>query len=312
MRKPDPAPSVRTIHLGAATMTEHYRPRRSMLYIPGSNPRYLEKARSLPVDSLILDLEDPVLPEMKEAARRNVVDAVAQGGYGQRELVVRVNGLDTPWGMDDLAAVANIGAHAILFPRIESQRDVLAAVAALDQAGGANTPIMILIETPLGVLHAEEIAAASERIACIVIGTSDLTNELHARATPERLPMLHSLSQCILAARAYKRSIVDGVHTALKDMHVFEYACRLARDLGFDGKSLIHPYQIPYANDAFTAKQANIDHAKRIIAALAEAKATGQGVAVVDGRLVENLHAEEARRTLMIHDLIQNRERQGG
>jgi citrate lyase subunit beta/citryl-CoA lyase len=289
-------------------MRNLYRPRRSMLYVPGSVPRFLEKARTLQVDSLILDLEDPVLPEHKTEARRNTVEAIRQGGFGYREIVVRVNALATPWGRDDLAAVAGIGADAILFPKIESREDVLAALTALDAAGAPDLAIMVLIETPFGVLRAEEIAGASKRIVCMVMGTSDLTNELHARITPDRLPMLHSLSRCLLAARAHGISIVDGIHLDLNDMHSFEYACRLARDLGFDGKSLIHPFQIPYANDAFTPRPASLEAAKRIIAALTEANAAGMGVAVVDGRLVENLHAEAAKRTLMIHEMIEKME----
>lgn len=289
-------------------MRNLYRPRRSMLYVPGSVPRFLEKARTLQVDSLILDLEDPVLPEHKAEARRNTVEAIRQGGFGYREIVVRVNALATPWSKDDLAAVAGIGADAILFPKIESRQDVLAALAAVDDAGAPELPIMVLIETPFGVLRAEEIAGASERIVCIVMGTSDLTNELHARISPDRLPMLHSLSHCLLAARAHGISIVDGIHLDLNDMHSFEYACRLARDLGFDGKSLIHPFQIPYANDAFTPRPASLESAKRIIAALTEANAAGMGVAVVDGRLAENLHAEAAKRTLMIHEMIEKME----
>lgn len=289
-------------------MRNLYRPRRSMLYVPGSVPRFLAKACALQVDSLILDLEDPVLPEHKAEARRNTVEAIRQGGFGYREIVVRVNALATPWGRDDIAAVAGIGADAILFPKIESREDVLAALAALDAAGAPEMAIMVLIETPFGVLRAEEIAGASERIVCMVMGTSDLTNELHARITPDRLPMLHSLSRCLLAARAHGISIVDGIHLDLNDMHSFEYACRLARDLGFDGKSLIHPFQIPYANDAFTPRPASLESAKRIIAALTEANAAGMGVAVVDGRLVENLHAEAAKRTLMIHEMIEKME----
>lgn len=289
-------------------MRNLYRPRRSMLYVPGSVPRFLEKARTLQVDSLILDLEDPVLPEHKTEARRNTVEAIRQGGFGYREIVVRVNALATPWGKDDLAAVAGIGADAILFPKIESREDVLAAISAMDAAGAPDLAIMVLIETPFGVLRAEEIAGASERIVCMVMGTSDLTNELHARITPDRLPMLHSLSRCLLAARAHGISIVDGIHLDLNDMHSFEYACRMARDLGFDGKSLIHPFQIPYANDAFTPRPASLETAKRIIAALTEANAAGMGVAVVDGRLVENLHAEAAKRTLMIHEMIEKME----
>ncbi|MGD9788666.1 MAG: CoA ester lyase [Sulfuricellaceae bacterium] len=289
-------------------MARHYRPRRSMLYVPGSVPRYLEKARGLKVDALILDLEDPVLPDHKEEARRNVAQALRQGGFGYREIVVRVNALSTPWGRDDLAAVAQAGPHAILFPKIESRQDVLDALAALDEVGAPQMPVMVLIETPLGVLHAEEIAAASERIACLVMGTSDLTNELHARITQERIPMLHALSHCLLAARAHGTAIVDGVHLDLMDMPSFEYACRLARDLGFDGKTLIHPFQIPYANDAFSPRPASLEMARLIIAALAEANAAGRNVAVVDGRLVESLHVEAAKRTLMIHEMIEQME----
>lgn len=286
-------------------MGPHYRPRRSMLYVPASVPRYLEKARGLHVDSVIFDLEDAVLPERKAEARANLLAALAKGDYGCRERVARVNGLATAWGRDDLAAVARADIDAVLFPKIESRQDVLEALAALDAAGGERLPIMVLIETPFGVLRAAEIAGASPRIACLVMGTSDLTNELHARVTQDRLPMLHSLSQCLLAARAHDIAFIDGIHLDLKHMETYEYACRLARDLGCDGKSLIHPDQVAYANDAFTPRPDSVDRARRIIAALAEANAAGRGVAVVEGRLVENLHVEAAKRTLMIHDMIQ-------
>ncbi len=285
-----------------------YRPRRSMLYVPGSTPRFLEKARTLKVDSLIFDLEDPVLPDHKEEARANVVAALRSGGYGYREKVVRVNALSTPWGRDDLAAVADAGADAILFPKIESRTDVLDALAALDAAGAPEMPIMVLIETPAGIIHVDEIAGASARIACLVVGTSDLTNELHARITPDCLPMLYSISQCLMAARAHGIAIIDGVHLDLNDMHAFEYACRLARDLGCDGKSLIHPLQIPYSNDAFSPRPSSLGIAKRLIAALAEANEAGRGVAVVDGRLVESLHVTAAKRTLMIQEMIEKME----
>lgn len=293
-------------------MNPHYRPRRSMLHLPGSTPRYLEKARDLPVDSLIFDLEDPVLPVMKEEARRNVAEAIRQGGYGRRERVVRINGLDTPWGADDLKAAAGSGVDAILFPEIESRADVLTALKALDAAGGAHLPIMVQVETPLGVLHAEEIAGASERIACMVMGTTDLVNALHAQVTLERLPLLYSLSHCLLAARAHGISIIDGIHSELKDMHAFETACRLGCELGFDGKALIHPYQISFANDAFTPKKASLDHARRIIAAMAEANAVGCGVAVVNGRLVESLHVESAKRLLAVDEMIEKLGARGG
>ena len=282
----------------------HYRPRRSMLYVPACVARFLAKGRTLKADSLILDLEESVLVERKLEARRNAVAALKEGGYGQREVVVRVNRHDSAWGLDDLTAVAPLRPDAILFPRVESRRDVLDAIAALDQAGGAGIPVMVMLETPMAVLRAEEIAGASERLICLVMGTSDLTNELHARITPDRPPILRSLSHCLLAARAHGLPIVDGVHLDMKDMTSFEYACRMARDLGYDGKTVLHPLQIPYANDAFTPRPASVERAREIIAAFAQANAEGRGVTVVDGRLVETLHVEAARRTLMIHDLI--------
>jgi len=275
-----------------------------MLYVPACVPRFLAKGHNLEVDSLILDLEDSVLPTRKTEARQNILAALAEADYGCREVVVRVNDLDTPWGTDDLAALAQVDIDAILFPKIESRADIDAALRALDAAGGSHLPIMPLIETPLGVLHAAEIAGASERIACLVLGTSDLTNELHARITRERLPLLYSLSQCLMAARAHDVGLIDGIHLDLKDTGSFEYACRLARDLGCDGKSLIHPDQIDYANDAFTPRPESVRSAERIISSLAEANAAGSGVAVVDGRLVESLHVEAAKRTLMIRDMI--------
>lgn len=286
----------------------NYRPRRAMLYVPACVPRFLAKGRALKVDTLIFDLEESVLVERKDEARRNAVAALREGGYGPREIVVRVNRHDTPWGRDDLAAVVPEQPDAILFPRIESRADVLAALAALDDAGGADLPVMLMLETPFAVLRAEEIAGASARIACLVMGTSDLTNELHARITPERLPLLHSLSHCLLAARAHGLPIVDGVYLDLKDMTTFEYACRLSRDLGYDGKTVLHPSQIPYANDAFSPRPASIERARKIIAAWDEANREGRGVTVVEGRLVENLHVEAARRTLMIHDMIERME----
>jgi citrate lyase subunit beta/citryl-CoA lyase len=289
----------------------HYRPRRSMLYIPACVTRFLAKGRELRVDTLIFDLEESVLVARKTEARRNAAEALQEGGYGQREVVVRVNRHDTAWGLDDLTAIAPLKPDAILFPRIESGADVLAALAALDAAGGASgasLPIMVMLETPLAVLRAEEIAASSKRICCLVMGTSDLTNELHARITPDRLPILYSMSHCLLAARAHGLSIVDGVYLDMKDMPTFEYACRMARDLGFDGKTVIHPLQIQYANDAFTPHAPSVERARKIIAAFAEANADGRGVTVVEGRLVENLHVEAARRTLMIHAMIEKME----
>ncbi|HXZ49578.1 MAG TPA: CoA ester lyase [Usitatibacter sp.] len=285
-------------------MNVYYRPRRSMLFVPGCETRYLHKARTLRVDSVILDLGDPILVDKKVESRRNVCDAVLAGGYGRREVVVRVNDLDSPWGRDDVKAVATIGADAMLFPNVESRDDVAEAIALLDEAGGAHLPVMVMIESPLGVLRAEEIAAASDRIACLIVATSDLLNQLHGRRTPDRVALVHSLAHVLLAGRAHDRSVVDGISTDLKDMQAFEYGCRLARDLGFDGKSLVHPFQLPYCNDAFTPKPADLAAANEVIEALERAHREGRGTVVVNGRLVEGHHVKAARRLLAMADMI--------
>ena len=285
-------------------MENYFRPRRSMLFVPGCNLRYLQKARTLRADSLILDLGDPILIDAKEASRKNIVETVKRGGFGPREVVIRVNDLDSPWGHDDIKAVANIGAHAILFTNIESRADVLAGLAELDAAGGENLPVMVMVESPLAVLHAEEIASASDRIACMIMATSDLVSQLHARTTSDRLPLLTSLSMVILAARAYNRSVVDGINSHLKDMEAFEFACRLGRDLGFDGKSLVHPLQLAYANDAFTPKATEVSAAREIITALSAANAAGRGTVVVNDKLVEHHHVLAAKRLLVLSEMI--------
>ncbi|MEO5694702.1 MAG: CoA ester lyase [Usitatibacter sp.] len=289
-------------------MNPYYRPRRSMLYVPGCNTRYLNKARTLKVDSVILDLGDPILVEMKEQSRKYVTEAVLAGGFGRREVVVRVNDLDSPWGHDDVRSVANIGADAILFPNVESKADVDEALAALDAAGGKHLPIMLMIESPIAVLRAQEIAAASERIACLVMATGDLLNQLHGRRTPDRIAIVHSLSQVLLAGRAYDRAVVDGISTDLKDMQTYEFGCRLARDLGFDGKSLVHPFQLPYCNDAFTPKPHDLAAANEVIEALSQANQEGRGTVVVNGRLVEGHHVAAARRLLAMADMIEKLE----
>jgi len=289
-------------------MNPFYRPRRSMLYVPGCSARYLNKARTLKVDSVILDLGDPILVELKEQSRRDVVEAVLAGGYGRREVVVRVNDLDSPWGAEDVKAVAGIGADAVLFPNIESRQDVTEALGHLDAAGGSHLPVMLMIESPLAVLRVEEIASASERIACLVVATEDLLNQLHGRRTPDRVALVHSLSRVLLAARAYDRSVIDGISTDLKDMQSFEHACRLARDLGFDGKSLVHPFQLPYCNDAFTPKPHDLAAANEVIEALDRAHREGRGTVVVNGRLVEGHHVKAARRLLALADMIEKLE----
>jgi citrate lyase subunit beta/citryl-CoA lyase len=284
---------------------EAVRPRRSVLYMPGSNARALEKGRTLAADGLILDLEDAVAPSAKEEARRLVVEAVGQGGYGPRELVVRVNGLATPWGAQDLAAAARAGAHAVLLPKVERADEVRAAVAALEAAGAPpSLDLWCMIETPRGVLAAAEIAAASPRLACLVLGTSDLVKDLRARHTPARTEVLASLGLVLLAARAHGLSALDGVHLDLADEAGFEAACRQGRDLGFDGKTLVHPKTIEVANRIFSPSPAEVEAARRIIAAHAEAEAAGQGVVVVDGRLVEALHVAEARRLVALADAV--------
>ena len=285
-------------------MNQYFRPRRSMLYVPGCNTHYLERARSLHADSVILDLGDPILIECKEQSRANIVKYVTDGGYGSREVVVRVNDLDSLWGADDIKAVAKINADAILFPNIESREDVLKALSLLDAAGGSHLPIMVMIESPIAVLNAKEIASASDRIVCIVMATSDLISQLHARVTHERSAILASLSLVILAARAYGRAVVDGITSDFKNMYSFEYACRLGRDMGFDGKSLVHPAQLAYSNDAYTPKGEEVAHAREIIAALKAANAAGQGTVVVNDKLVEHHHVRAAEHLLKLSDMI--------
>lgn len=289
-------------------MGNYFRPRRSMLYVPGCNTHYLERARTLPADSVILDLGDPILIECKEASRDNIVQYVTEGGYGSREVVVRVNDLDSIWGHDDIKAVANIGADAILFPNIECREDVLKALSLLDAAGGSHMQIMVMIESPIAVLNAKEIASASDRIACIVMATSDLISQLHARVTHERSAILTSLSLVILAARAYGRSVVDGITSDFKNMYSFEYACRLGRDMGFDGKSLVHPAQLPYSNDAYTPQSSELAHAREIIQALKAANEAGRGTVVVNDKLVEHHHVRAAEHLLKLSEMIENLE----
>ena len=289
-------------------MNPYFRPRRSMLYVPGCSARYLNKARTLRVDSVILDLGDPILVEKKVESRRSVADAVLAGGFGRREVVVRVNDLDSPWGREDVEVIAGSGADAVLFPNIESKDDVIEALSVLDAAGGQHMPIMLMIESPLAVLRAEEIASASERIACLVVATSDLINQLHGRRTPDRVALLYSLSQVLLAGRAFDRAVIDGISTDLKDMQSFEMACRLGRDLGFDGKSLVHPFQLPYCNDAFTPKPHDLAAALEVIDALDRAHREGRGTVVVNGRLIEGHHVKAAKRLLALSDMIEKLE----
>jgi citrate lyase subunit beta/citryl-CoA lyase len=271
--------------------------------MPGSNARALDKARTLPADALVLDLEDAVAPDVKVEARAQVVAAIRAGGYGRREIVVRVNAPGTPWSPDDLAAAAHAGADAVLLPKVESAETVTAALAAL----GPAQSVWCMLETPRGILDAPAIAAASPRVSALVMGTSDLTKDLRARHTRDRLPLLTSLQLCVLAARAAGITALDGVHLDLDDEAGLAAACRQAADLGFDGKTLIHPRQIAVANEVFAPAAGEVDWARRVIAAHADAVARGQGVAVLDGRLIENLHVDDARRVLALADAIAER-----
>jgi len=269
------------------------RPFRSVLYIPGSKERALDKARGLAADAIIFDLEDAVAPEEKVAARAVLAEALTAGGYGARARIVRVNGMDTAWGAEDLAV---FGAHpaveALLIPKVNTAAD-LAAVAA--KAPGK--PLWAMMETALGMLNAAEIAAYPG-LQGMVMGTNDLAKELGSRYRPDRLAMQAGLGLCLLAARAHGRVIVDGVYNAFKDDDGLRAECAQGRDMGFDGKTLIHPAQLEIANAAFAPSDAEIDLAKRQIAAFNAAQAAGQGVAVVDGKIVENLHIVTAQATL--------------
>ena len=283
-------------------MSQEHRPYRSVLYIPGSNARALEKARSLPVDAIIFDLEDAVSIEAKEEARGALAEALKGGGYGGRSLLVRINGLDTPWGEKDARAFAGANIDGVLVPKVNGTADV-EAVAALV----GDQPIWAMMETATGILNAAEIAA-HPRIAGSVLGTNDLAKELTSRTRPDREPLLTSLQLCLLAARAGGIVCVDGVYNAFKDAEGLRRECEQGRDLGFDGKTLIHPAQVEVANEVFAPSDAEIDLARRQIAAFEEAEAAGKGVAVVDGRIVENLHIETARATLAKLDAIAARE----
>ncbi|MCG3266745.1 CoA ester lyase [Yoonia sp. I 8.24] len=271
------------------------RPFRSALYIPGSKPRALDKARSLPVDVILFDLEDAVAPDAKVEARSTLADALAQGGYGPRLKIVRMNGLDTEWGADDAAAIANMDCDAILLPKVNSTAD-LDALAGLVP----DLPIWAMMETPQGILNAASIAA-HPRMAGFVLGTNDLAKDLNARG---RGAMITSLQLCVLAAKAAGIVVLDGVYNAFKDDEGLQAECAQGRDMGFDGKTLIHPAQVAITNAAFGPSAEDIDLARRQIAAFDAAAAEGQGVAVVDGRIVENLHIVTARATLAKADAI--------
>ncbi len=283
-------------------------PRRSVLYMPGANERALEKAKTLDADALILDLEDAVAPDAKPQARERVCAAVGSGEYGRKELTIRVNGLDTAWFADDIAAASQAGPGGIVVPKVSSVADVHAIEAAMEKAGAPDhTGLWAMVETPVAMLHCEEIAAASARLSVLVMGTNDLAKELRAAHVPGRQPLLTGLGLCLLAARATGKAILDGVFNDVKDAEGFAAECRQGVEMGFDGKTLIHPNQIEPCNTAWAPSEAAVADAQALIATFEQAMAAGQGVVVHNGRMVENLHVETARRVLAVHEAISAR-----
>lgn len=280
-----------------------YRPRRSVLYLPASNARAMEKAATIPCDGLILDLEDAVAPDAKPAAREAACDAVRSARYGAREVAVRVNSADTQWHHDDLAAACAAGPDAVLVPKVGSADEVLGlvdAMASLDAP--AHTRLWAMVESPSAMLHCEEIAAASERLTVLVVGTNDLAKELYAAHVPGRHPLLTGLGLALLAARATGKAILDGVYNDVRDTDGFLVECRQAAEMGFDGKTLVHPGQVEGANAAFGPSEEQLEEARGVIGAWEEGR--GTGVVTYRGRMVESLHVETARRTLAVAEAI--------
>jgi len=266
--------------------------------MPGANERAMEKARSLDCDGIIFDLEDAVAADAKQSARESVHRMVGDGDYGYRELIVRVNGLDTPWGLEDLAMAATLPVNALLFPKVETVDQVGQIESAVDEAGGSSLPLWLMIETPLGVLNVREVAASSTRIGALVMGTSDLVKELRAGHIESRQNLTFALQQCVLVARAAGLDILDGVHLDFRNLESFREACLQGRSMGFDGKTLIHPTQIEIANEEFGFSEEALDDARAVLEVWQAAQAAGKGVAELDGRLIENLHAAEAERMI--------------
>ena len=286
-------------------LNDDLRPRRSVLYMPGANARALEKAKTIPADALILDLEDAVAPDAKAEARARVCAAAASGDYGRKEVTIRANGLDTPWHADDLRAIAEAGPAAVVVPKINSAADVAAVERALEAADAPDhTRIWAMLETPIAVLHAEEIATASERLSVLVLGTNDLAKELHAEHVPGRAPLVFGLSQCLLAARMAGKVILDGVYNDIKDPDGFLAECVQGRQLGFDGKTLIHPTQVEPCNDTFAPSAEELTRSRGLILAFEEAQAEGKGVATYEGRMIENMHVDNARRAIAMAEAI--------
>ena len=284
-------------------MTTAYRPRRSVLYMPSSNERALEKAKALGCDALILDLEDAVAPDAKPAARDNACAAAKSGEYGRREITIRVNGIGTEWHEADLAAASAAGPDGIVVPKVNSPDEVSRLTEAMADFGAPETTkLWAMIETPEAIFQADKIARADERLACFVIGTNDLVKELQALHVPGRAPVLTSLSMALLAARRAGIAIVDGVYNDVKDAEGFAAECRQGREMGFDGKTLIHPGQIDACNAAFSPSESEIEEAEGIVAAWRDG--AGTGVVTYNGKMIERLHVDIAERVLAVHEAV--------
>ena len=280
-----------------------FTPLRSVLYMPSSNERALEKAKTIACDGLIFDLEDAVAPDAKVGARDNACAAASSGDYGNRTLTIRVNGIGTEWHDADIAAASKAGPHAVVVPKVNSADEVRALVAAMEAAGAPeHTKLWAMIETPVAILHAEEIAKASDRLSAFVMGTNDLVKELYAEHVPGRAPVLTSLSLALLAARSAGIAIIDGVYNDVKNLDGFNAECQQGREFGFDGKTLIHPGQVDGANEAFAPSEQAVEDARGIQQAWEDGK--GTGVVTYNGRMIENLHVESAQRALSIHEAI--------
>ena len=281
-----------------------YRPRRSVLYMPAANERALEKAKDIQADALIFDLEDAVAPDSKEVAREQACAAAASSEYGNRELTIRCNGLDTPWGKDDVLAAAAAGPAAVVIPKVDGS-SYLDEISELLNQGGApsSTQIWAMVETPIGILHVEEIAR-HERTSVMVTGTNDIAKELRASITADRQALLPYLAMCLLSARAAGVAILDGVYNDIKDESGFEDVCVQGAEMGFDGKTLIHPNQVAPTNEIFSPSLDELDFYRRIIEEFEAAEKEGRGVLTVDGKMIENLHVDEARRALAVADAI--------
>ena len=296
----------------SAVASAQARPRRTMLYVSADIERHLEKARTLAADSLIFDLHEAVAADVKPAARERLATALRHGGFRGQELVLRTNAPDTPWFADDLGLAARLPIDAVLFTGLESADAVAAAERDLDAAGGARLPIMVMIESPRAVLNAAAMAAASNRVVCLVVSNANLMVSMRLPETADRVGLFASLSLVVLAARANGIGCIDGAHLDVSDARACEYACRQSRDFGFDGKAVIHPVQLAYTNDAFTPKPKDLEKKRAIVAAMEEARRQGKPYALKDGKLLQPSVYEAARRCLALAEAIEQRARQFG